>query len=93
VSYYLRFYGPGRGQRLTVLGNLVRQDKPDATDEEIQVVLRRLYRTWQITLRKFARCGPFFNVLGRPIQGGLSYGYDECDPEDFFRGEFIVGLP
>jgi len=92
VRHYLRLYGQGRGQHLTGFGNLVRQNIPDATDEEILRVLRRLHRTWQITLRKFVRCGPFYNVLGRPEQGGLFYSYHELSDSDFFRGEFIVGL-
>jgi hypothetical protein len=93
IYRYLRIFGQPRGQHLSGFGNLVRQDIPDAADEEILRVLRRMYWTGRVTLSKFARCGPFFYVLGRLIQGGLFYGYDEWDDgEDFFRGEFIVGL-
>ena len=93
IYRYLRIFGHPRGQHLSGFGNLVRQDIPEATDTEILNVLRRMYWTGRITLSKFVRSGPFFNVLGSLIQGGLFYGYDEWDDsEDFFRGEFIVGL-
>ncbi len=93
ICRYLRIFGHPRGQHLNGFGNLVRQDIPDATDTEILGVLRRMYWTGRVTLSKFVRCGPFFNIIGILVQSGLFYGYDEWDDgEDFFRGEFIVGL-
>ena len=93
IYHYLRIFGHPRGQHLNGFGNLIRQDIPDATDSQILRVLVRMYWTGRITLSKFVRCGPFFNILGRLIQGGLFYGYHEwLDSDDFFRGEFIVGL-
>ncbi len=92
IQRYLQVFGHPRGQHLNGFGNLVRQNISDATDTEILRVLRRLYRMGRVTLSKFARCGPFFNVLGIPVQGGLFYSYDELSDSDFFRGEFIVGL-
>lgn len=93
IYRYLRIFGHPRGQHLSGFGNLVRQDIPDATDEEILHVLQRMYWTGRVTLSKFVRRGPFFRIIGMFVQGGLFYGYDEWDDgEDFFRGEFIVGL-
>src|SRR5260370_29152269 len=93
IYRYLRIFGDPRGHHLSSFGNLVRQDIPDATDTEILSVLRRMYWTGRGTLSKFVRFGPFFNLLGKLLQGALFFASDELeDSEGFFCDQFLCCL-
>ena len=89
----LRLFGREVGQHLNQFGNLVRQHVPEADDTVIRRVLLQLHWAGRVVLSKFVRCGPFYHVNGLIAQGGKFYVYDEWpESDDFFRGEFRVGL-